>query len=85
MILAIKTNNPKAKVANRGKMSKNSDKRLRRRVSLLTCPPPTFLDIQTDQAEISLFLSISRFLRIIRDIKRSLYRKPQHVWKTARL
>ena len=53
----------------------------RKRLTQLTCPPPTLLDIQTDQAEINLFISLSRFRRIIREIKRSIYRRPQHVWE----
>ena len=57
-------------------------KKRRKRVSLLTCPPPTFLDIHTDQAEIQQFISLARFKRLISEIKRQLYRRPQHVWKS---
>lgn len=63
-------------------MSRYSDKRKRKKyVSLLTVPPPTALDIQTDQADISLFLSLQRFERLIKDIKRSIYRRPHKVFK----
>jgi hypothetical protein len=68
----------------RNAAAKRASKLRNRRVSISI---PTFSilrDIETDQAEISLFLSLSRFRAMIQDIKRSLYRRPQHVWRESR-
>jgi hypothetical protein len=56
-------------------------RKARQRYVQLTVPPPSLLDIQTDAAEVSLFLSLSRFKSLVSDIKRSIYRRPQHVWR----
>jgi len=66
-----------------GNRRENRRARAHRRqlLSTLRPPVPTLLDIQADQAEISLFLSLQRFNRLIRDIKRSIYRRPQKVFK----
>jgi len=50
-------------------------------MSVITPPAQTLLDLATDQAKISLFLSLTRFNSLIRDIKRSIYRRPQKVFK----
>jgi uridine kinase len=50
-------------------------------MSFISPPSLTLIDSATDKAEISLFLSIQRFNRIIREIKRSIYRRPQRIWK----
>ena len=55
----------------------------KKRITSLTAPSMSLRDIEEDQAEISQFISLSRFRRIIRDIKLSLYRRPHGVFKQA--
>ena len=57
------------------------ERKRQKRIVSLTAPPQTLIDLEADQAEISLFLSLTRFNSLIRDIKRSIYRRPQQVFK----
>ena len=54
----------------------------RKRIPLLRTPSPQLAaDIQADRAELELFISLRWFDKLIREIKKNLYHKPQNVIK----